>query len=1283
MRLLVVHWTLRFVAMALFGAASFPCHVRAQITLVPGARQELSEPPRWMVAADFDHDGLDDVAIAAMDGDTVSVLFSRGNGEFDLPIDLAIGGTIRGLATGDIDCDDNPDVVGVDATSGTIFILFGTEDGSFSEAVRLTADGDVSDIAIGHVALSPCAAVFATPRPTRTPVPTTPALQTPVYTVFVTPTVLPTSTPTLRTTNSLLVSSVTGVPGDHLEIAVRLVAPGASIAGVQNDLIFDPHTPIIARANGRPDCEVNPAIDKTATSILFRPVGCTPGVSCTSIRALVLSVDNTDPIADGSVLYTCHAVIPAGTPPGAYPLRIEEALASDPDGGRVAVRGGTGMINVRSGVPQTGSPARATPTPTRTPRPTSTPTPRPHSTAAVVVGSVSSGAGTRVSVPVTLTTRGAAIAAVQNDLHFDRHTPVVAGANGRPDCHVNAAIDKTATSFSFLPTGCTPSLTCTGIRALVLAVDNTDPIADGALLYTCAFMLGADAPEGIYPVSLSDVLGSSSNGDAVELASIDATIRVTRPATQLQQRGRSAPPRIAPGIGIAVVDGAARSVIILSGGTDGAFARQMVTFPGQPVRVALRDLTGDGLDELIGLSHDESSDQLMVFTNAHGDSVLSQSYAVGPGAQDLAIGDVNQDGAPDILVLNSGAQVTRNEFSVSVLLNHPASVNGESVGSGSFEVQPSVRVGCPLTLGGVAIRCAPNSVTSGDYDNDTQADFAVSFSTEPITAPVRKIGIIAAFGGHGDGSFDLSTEITVGLAARALVTLDVDGNGIPDLAVGDEESRAAWAVRSLAPPAHTTGSGCQVGRQCISGLCVDGVCCETASCPLGELCNIVGSAGHCAPPREDGTLCRAGNECVSGFCIDGFCCASGACPADEFCNTGSCQPPASNGMPCASREQCQSRNCVDNVCCSDDRCPLAGSCNVPGYQGQCSVRVPEGDACTDSTQCESGYCVIGRCSSLPTPVPTPTRPAAASSDSAAATDVASCALMPVSTSGTWPISALAAILLLCARSLISNRVGRGPEAILARDEPGEYGTPHGKPHRSWRLACRPGDACAASWRGRSLATIATPAPKSESRSTTSGTAGAPTEDPMRRWIASRMALITSVVGVGLICVASPIACQARTTCLGDCDGDLAVSVDELTTAVNIALGRTALEACARIDGNADGAVSVEEIVAAMANALTACEPLNRLCELADEVFQCAEDSDCEVTGIGCCPCFRPRAINRSQRIAAILQRRYCCIANHCPHTSCAPPQTVYAVCRANRCETTTTPPTSSEPYDVR
>jgi hypothetical protein len=72
--------------------------------------------------------------------------------------------------------------------------------------------------------------------------------------------------------------------------------------------------------------------------------------------------------------------------------------------------------------------------------------------------------------------------------------------------------------------------------------------------------------------------------------------------------------------------------------------------------------------------------------------------------------------------------------------------------------------------------------------------------------------------------------------------------------------------------------------------------------------------------------------------------------------------------------------------------------------------------------------------------------------------------------------------------------------------------------------------------------------------------------------------------------ATPTPTQTPVACVGDCNGDRKVTVDEILSMVNIALGNPAISACMAGDANADGEVTVSEILAAVNSALDGCPP---------------------------------------------------------------------------------------------
>lgn len=60
------------------------------------------------------------------------------------------------------------------------------------------------------------------------------------------------------------------------------------------------------------------------------------------------------------------------------------------------------------------------------------------------------------------------------------------------------------------------------------------------------------------------------------------------------------------------------------------------------------------------------------------------------------------------------------------------------------------------------------------------------------------------------------------------------------------------------------------------------------------------------------------------------------------------------------------------------------------------------------------------------------------------------------------------------------------------------------------------------------------------------------------------------------------------TCVGDCNGDGAVTIEELVTGVAIALNQEVVTRCTRLDTDGDGTVKIDELVTAVLNALNGC-----------------------------------------------------------------------------------------------
>lgn len=270
-----------------------------------------------------------------------------------------------------------------------------------------------------------------------------------------------------------------------------------------------------------------------------------------------------------------------------------------------------------------------------------------------------------------------------------------------------------------------------------------------------------------------------------------------------------------------------------------------------PRSIAARDFNGDGADDIAVLTTGQAgADTLSIFLNdgtGAFSSVPPTNYPVGVAATALTVGDFDQDGVPDIAVLNGGDSTTR--ASISVLLNHTIkAADGTLRGTGSFTALPAFRIACPATLSGVPISCTPRDMISADFDADGLSDLAVSVSTRATTTGAVLAGFVNVYTGRGHGLFDFATYVSVGPGPRRIAPGDFTGDGVQDIAVTEYTSNTVRILRGIPPLPKPIAGACNLDSQCESGFCVNSACCRSR-CAAGEFCNISGSLGTCSPPR--------------------------------------------------------------------------------------------------------------------------------------------------------------------------------------------------------------------------------------------------------------------------------------------------------------------------------------------------------------------------------------------------------------------------------------------------
>jgi uncharacterized protein (DUF2141 family) len=130
----------------------------------------------------------------------------------------------------------------------------------------------------------------------------------------------------------------------------------------------------------------------------------------------------------------------------------------------------------------------------------------------------------------------------------------------------------------------------------------------------------------------------------------------------------------------------------------------------------------------------------------------------------VAVGDLNGDGKPDLVVANG--YNADNNGGVAVLLGN---------GDGTF--QPGVT----YDSGGTA--SFANSIAIADVNGDGKLDLVVADSCND--SDCKNGSWVAVLLGNGDGTFQKAVKRRSGGAAWAVVVADVNGDGTPDLIVGN------------------------------------------------------------------------------------------------------------------------------------------------------------------------------------------------------------------------------------------------------------------------------------------------------------------------------------------------------------------------------------------------------------------------------------------------------------------------------------------------------------------
>jgi hypothetical protein len=205
------------------------------------------------------------------------------------------------------------------------------------------------------------------------------------------------------------------------------------------------------------------------------------------------------------------------------------------------------------------------------------------------------------------------------------------------------------------------------------------------------------------------------------------------------------------------LDMAVGSGAVLLGKGDGTFQPE-VDYPlGTPLAVG--DFNNDSKPDLIGINSGSGSVSVLLGKGdgTFGFPMNSPAGNVG-GAGGLAVGDFNQDGKLDAVMLASSGT---GQAGFSVLLGN---------GDGTFQMPLFADIGFN-----------PTFISATDMNGDGKLDLVITNSSGANSSP----DTVSVLLGKGDGTFQMPITMSAGNGISWLLVSDLNGDGKPDVVIGN------------------------------------------------------------------------------------------------------------------------------------------------------------------------------------------------------------------------------------------------------------------------------------------------------------------------------------------------------------------------------------------------------------------------------------------------------------------------------------------------------------------
>jgi hypothetical protein len=206
-------------------------------------------------------------------------------------------------------------------------------------------------------------------------------------------------------------------------------------------------------------------------------------------------------------------------------------------------------------------------------------------------------------------------------------------------------------------------------------------------------------------------------------------------------------------------------------------APETVYYLGNPIgNVATGDLNGDGFPDIVAVTSDGSNLIYVLLNDGEGNfTPTGVGFSAGNGASQVALGDFNQDGFLDVAVLNT------TDATIGILFGN---------GDGTFQPMTAYPVGT-----------APTAFAMADLNVDGYLDFAITNNDSPTQDEVSFLY------GQAGGTFNYYANQAMNTIyypnfnypetnphPTAIQATDLNGDGYPDLFIGFNVNQIAWGI---------------------------------------------------------------------------------------------------------------------------------------------------------------------------------------------------------------------------------------------------------------------------------------------------------------------------------------------------------------------------------------------------------------------------------------------------------------------------------------------------------